>query len=93
MPRLFQCTPVIHKSQLPSLEFKTNKWLEKIIFTDDDINVDKAHGWDNKSIRMIKLCGKSIALSLRLIIQPILNDRVFTDDWKKVILSNVKCHK
>ena len=42
---------------------------------------------------MIKLCGKSIALSLRLIIQPILNDGVFTDDWKKLILSKVKCHK
>ena len=58
-----QYTPVINKSQRPSSEFNTNKRFEKITFTDDDINliiknlnVDKAHGWDNISIRMINLC-------------------------------------
>ena len=25
-----------------------------------NLNVDKMHGWDNISIRMIKLCGKSL---------------------------------
>lgn len=30
-----------------------------------------------------KLCAKSIALSLRLVFQSILNDEVFPDDWKK----------
>ena len=34
-----QCTPVINKSQLPSLEFKTSKRIEKLTFTDDDINL------------------------------------------------------
>ena len=70
----FQCTPVINKSRR----------LEKITFTDDDINliiknlnIDKAHGWDNISIRMIKLCGESIALPLRLIFQAIVNDGFF----------------
>ena len=33
-----QCTPVINKSQLASLEFKTSKRIEKITFTDDYIN-------------------------------------------------------
>ena len=90
-----QCTPVTNKSQLTSLEFKTSKRIEKINFTDDDIyliiknlNVDKAYGWDNISIRMIKLCGKPIARPLSLIFQSILNDGVFPDDWKKVILSH-----
>ena len=32
---------------------------------------------------MIKLCGKSIALSLRLIFLSILNNKFFPDDWKK----------
>ena len=36
-----------------------------------------AHGWDNISIRMIKLCGKLFALPLRLILQSILYDGVF----------------
>ena len=64
-----QCTPVINRSELPSLEFKTNKRIEKITFTDyhinliiKNLNTGKAHGWDNMSIRMVKLCGKSIAL-------------------------------
>ena len=58
-----QCTPLINKSQLPSLEFKANKSkrLEKMTFTDDNINliknlnVDEAHEWGNIYIQMIKL--------------------------------------
>ena len=43
------------------------------------------------SIRMVKLCAKSIALPLSVIFQSILNDGVFPDDWKK---NNVApCHK
>ena len=41
---------------------------------DDDIlpiiknlNVDKAHGWDQLSIRMIKTCGGAITFPLKLI--------------------------
>ena len=34
-----QCTPVANKSQLPSLEFKTGKRIEKVNFTDDNINL------------------------------------------------------
>ena len=82
-----QCTPVTRKSQPPSLEFKTGKTIEKMTFTDDDINliiknlnVDKAQGWDNISIRMIKFCSKSIAPPLILIFQSILNDGVFLND-------------
>ena len=91
-----QCTPVVNKSQLSSLKFKTSKRVEKITFTDDvinliikNLNVDKAHGWDNISIRMIKLYGKSITLILSLIFQSVLNDGVFPDDWKKVMLPHV----
>ena len=90
-----QFTPVTNKSQLPSLEFKIGERIEKITFIDDGINlmiknlsVDKAYGWNNISIRMIKLCGKSIVRPLSLIFQSILNDGIFLDDWKKVILSN-----
>ena len=34
-----QCTPVVNKSQMLSLEFKANESLEKISFTDDGINL------------------------------------------------------
>ena len=33
-----QCTPVANKSQIPSLEFKMGKRIEKVNFTDDNIN-------------------------------------------------------
>ena len=40
---------------------------------------------------MIKLCGKTIALSLKSFFQSILNDGVVPDDWKN---SNISpCHK
>ena len=34
-----QCTPVANKSQLPSFEFKMGKRIEKVNFTDDNINL------------------------------------------------------
>ena len=37
---------------------------------------------DNISIGMIKVCDKSIALSLGLIFQYALNDGVLPDNWK-----------
>ena len=53
------------KSQLPSLELKTNQRLGKIMKNINliikNLNVDKAHKWDSISIQMIKLCGKSVA--------------------------------
>ena len=45
-----------------------------------NLNVNKAHGLDNISIQMIKLCCKSIVLQLKLIFQSISSDGVFPDD-------------
>ena len=45
-----------------------------------NLNVDKGHEWNNISIRIIKHCGKSIALPLSLIFQPFLSDVFFPDD-------------
>ena len=39
--------------------------------------------WDKMSIRMIKLCGKTIAIPLKLIFQSMLEEGVFPNDWKK----------
>ena len=43
----------------------------------------KAHGWDDISIRMMQLCGKSIVLLLKLLFKTILEDGTFPEDWKK----------
>ena len=45
--------------------------------------MDKAHGWDQLSIRMIKTCGDAITFPLKLIFKSIINEGVFPDDCKK----------
>ena len=53
--------------------------------------MNKAHGWDQLSIRMIKACGNSVSLPLKLIFKSMINEGVFPEDWKK---SNVvQIHK
>ena len=56
-----------------------------------NLNPNKSHGWDNISIRMIKLCGKSIAYSLKLIFEASLQGREIPDYWKKA--NAVPAHK
>ena len=57
---------------------------------DDDIlsliknlNEDKAHGWDQLSVRMVKTCSEAITFVLKLILKSMINEGVFLDDWKK----------
>ena len=56
-----QCTPIKNGSKLPKFSYKTEKILTSFDIKDDDIlsiiknlNADKAHGWDQLSMRMIK---------------------------------------
>ena len=50
--------------------------------------MNKAHGWDqlSMSIRMIKACGYSISLPLKLIFKSMIHEGVFPEDWKKSIV-------
>ena len=48
-----------------------------------NLNPEKAHGWDNISIRMIQLCQKAIAEPLRILFLSFLEEGVYSDDWKK----------
>ena len=41
--------------------------------------MDKAHGWDQLSIRMIKMCGDSIIFSLNLVFKSMING---TNYWR-----------
>ena len=47
------------------------------------LDPNKSHGWDNISIKMIKMCGESLALPLKMIFEAALNNGAFADDWKK----------
>ena len=85
-----QCTLVQNTSTLPVSKFKTNKRLKSFDINENyllliikNLNTNKAHGWDDISFRMKQVCGKSIALPLKLLFKTILEEETFTEDWKK----------
>ena len=48
------------------------------------LDLNKCHGCDDISIKMIKMCGESMTLKpLKMIFEEALNDGLFPDDWKK----------
>ena len=76
-----------NSSVLPGISFYTNTHLNSFCITDKDIlaiikslDPNKFHGWDNISIKTIKICGGSLALPLKLISEAALNYGVFPDD-------------
>ena len=48
-----------------------------------NLDPNKSHGWDNLSIRMIKICGKSITYPLKLIFEASLQEGTFPSHWRK----------
>ena len=85
-----QCTPLQNSSSLPKPRLRTDKTLSSLNIREDDIfviveklNSNKSHGWDDLSIKMIKLCGKSVACSLKLIFETCLLSREFPECWKR----------
>ena len=69
-----QCTPLKNGTVLPSSqEFLTQEKLCPLDFSNNEIlklirslNVHKAHGYDDISIRMIRICDKSLIKPLLL---------------------------
>ena len=89
-----QCTPLQNSSILHNFYLRTD---ETLYISDDGIfaiiknlNPNKSHGWDNISIRIIKLCGKSIVFPLKLIFEASLQVGEFPDYWKN---NGVPVHK
>ena len=82
-----QCTPVSNFSVLPDISFHKNSRLNLFSITEKDIlpvikslDPNKSHGWDKISIKVIKMCGESLVLPLKMISESDLNDDVFPDD-------------
>ena len=74
----------------PHLNVKSTAKIDNVIFTEHDIlsiirslNSNKAHGWDDISIRMVKICDESIAYPLKIIFETSLKCGIFPDKWKK----------
>ena len=81
-----KCAPLINNSVLPdSVDYISTAKLSSINFNNVDIlkiikflNVNKAHGYDNISIRMIKLCGQSIVKPLSIIFKNCSDNGIFS---------------
>ena len=54
------------------------------------LDVNKAHGRDNLSVRMIKLCTNSVAHPLTLIIQNSMAAGTFATQWKGAIIPPIR---
>ena len=86
-----QCSLIPNNSSLPAdVNYITDKRLSTVTFSARDIgkiiqNLDsnKAHGHDNLSIRMLKICGDSVCLPLEMIFKQTLLTGVFPSVWKK----------
>ena len=78
----------LHK--LPPLYLKTDKKLCNLSINENDIstrirNLDpnKSPGWDNLSVRMIKLFGDSLIYPVKCIFERALQEGKYPDCWKK----------
>ena len=86
-----QCSLISNSGELRlNLHYATEKRLNNLNFSNNDIekiiqNVDpnKAHGHDKISIRMIKICRKSICKPLQLIFSQCIDSGSFPLEWKK----------
>ena len=65
--------------RLRTINFTTDN-IEKII---ESLNPNKAHGHDNISIRMFKICGDTICKPLELIFKQALTTGLFSSEWTK----------
>ena len=94
-----QCSILLNSSKLPTnLAPQTDQSLTSIHFSQDDIlkiiqnlNPHKAHGPDKVSIRMIKICGKSLCKPLEMIFKSCIKKEEYWSEWKKANI--VPVHK
>ena len=86
-----QCTPLKNGSVLPKSQiFLTQSRLCTLHFDEKELikiirnlNVHQAHGHDDISIRMIKICDKSILKPLILLFENSTKSSYYPDIWKK----------
>ena len=75
---------------LPNLMFLTQSKLDSLDLNKDEIlkiiralNIHKAHGHDDISIRMIKICDKSLLKPLILLFENSIKSSCYPDIWKR----------
>ena len=70
---------LLTQSRLVSLDFNEGELLQII----RALNINKAHGHDDISIRMIKICDKSLLKPLTVLFRNSIKSFYYTDIWKK----------
>ena len=91
------CTPSNNNSKVPwSHTYITDCKLFSLQFEDKDIieiirslDINKAHGHDDISIRILKICDSAIIKPLSIIFRNCINNSAFPDLWKKSSISPI----
>ena len=93
-----QCSIIDNGSEIPSfLQPKTDTSLSNITFTEkntekviQNLDSNKAHGHYMISIRMLKMCGKSIIKPLLVVYKKWLEKGCFPNKWKQMLFLSIK---
>ena len=98
-----QCSILLNRSKLATnLAPRTDQSVTSINFSRDDIlkiiqnlNPNKAHDPDKVSIRMIKICGKSLSKPFEMVFKSCVIKGEYPSEWKKanVVLVHKKSDK
>lgn len=86
-----QCTALVNNAQFPtritthseSVLTSIDFFFERFSNTMKQLYPNKAHGHDNVSIRIMKLCQDSINKPLETILRKCFHERIFPNGWKK----------
>ena len=86
---ILQCTTINTGSQIPQDTPVTTALISDFVISDEKIldiirslNPNKVHGWDEISVRMIKLSDVALVLPLRIIFTNCLRCGLFPEVWK-----------
>ena len=86
---ILQCTTIDTGSELPKDTPASSSLLSDCLISDEKIlniirslNPNKAHGWDEISVRMIKLSDAALVIPLRMISKNCLRRGLFPEIWK-----------
>ena len=83
------CTPTDNTSCLPSFSYRTGSRIKSFSVTENDIIAiiktypNKAHGFNNIYIKMIKIFSQSLTLPLKIIFKHSIKKGKFPEIWKK----------
>ena len=87
-----QCSPVVNSSVLPDKSYLTASFLESITISGSDIlktirslDINKAHGHDDISVRVMKICDDAIVEPLKMLFVKSAIRQYFLVDGKKLM--------